>query len=314
MNKPIIAVYTTKATDLVEPQFNSPYFALAYADLFKFLIQKGAQPIVIYDAEKNYLGDSECSKYWRADLKNGKIVYEKVDQPVKIDVLYDKSRFPFSDLLKINPDELTVITNDKYRSYLFAPSFHAKSFLLRDQDDLRVFSLVYSAQKVALKELDSCGGERVFVGELADYDNRLNFPLLAQEFIDTSGGVKGLTNGLHDVRIGLFNGKLICGLLRIPKQNSLISNFCYGGTARVLKTSEVPSELIEKTVILDRRLGIDAPRFWCADWGFDKASGKWKIFELNASVGLHHESQTGPVANEFLELLADGLLESAQRK
>jgi glutathione synthase/RimK-type ligase-like ATP-grasp enzyme len=309
--EPVIAVYVYNASDESAPSFNNEYYALAYADLFRFIIKKGGQPIVVYEAERNYNGNGEFSRWWTVESDGEKISYKLSDGTIKADVLYDKYRFSFDDLVKINPAEIMDICNDKYLSYLFAPDIHANSFLVNDKKQMDVLGLSHSNVKIAIKELDGCGGGRVFVGEARDYDDSLNFPLLVQEFIDTSGGANGLADGVHDVRVAIFNGEVIHGRLRWPmKKGELRSNFSLGGNVRSLFVKEIPSELIEKAKELDKRFGVTAPRFFSADFGYDGKN--WKLFELNSASGVVHASEDGEAANEFLELLAEKLIESAK--
>ncbi len=250
-------------------------------------------------------------------LVDGKVVYRRLDEVFKVDILYDKNRFPMSDLPKLNPDVFREICNDKYLSYLFAPDLHSRSYLLRNESELKTFRMGHNGVRLALKELDSYGGQKVFVGQFEKYGDDLEFPILAQEFIDTSGGIPanegGLTDEMHDVRVGLFDGKPICGLLRIPAKGSLKSNMSQGGSVRELYVREIPQELVKKTAVLNERFGVDGHRFFSADWGFDKVSGEWKLFEMNDTPGLSHCSEEGPAADEFLELFAERLVRSARK-
>lgn len=309
---PIIAVNSSNASDAEAPKFNSDYYALAYADLFARIIRMGGQPVVVYESESNYLGEGRFRTGWFARMEGERVIYEKVDDEFVVDLLYDKNRFPFEDLRKINPNSMLKICNDKYLSYLFAADDHAKSFLVENEAQLEMFLRSHDGEKVALKELDGSGGVAVYVGLANDYQKTLRYPLLAQEFIDTSGGVAGLASGVHDVRVGMFSGEAIMAYLRVPQAQELRSNQFLGGTGRAVRVEDIPGELVELTRKLDRRFGTREPRFFAADWGFDDKTKTWKLFELNGAPGLEHESEDGEVANEFLEKLAEKLIESTK--
>jgi glutathione synthase/RimK-type ligase-like ATP-grasp enzyme len=309
IKKPTLAIYTSTATDSTPPVFNDDYYAKAYAELFRNLIKLGAIPIVTYDAEKTYFKDGIFKQSWLVQEQDGKISYVKTNEPVKVNLLYDKNRFPFSDLPKINPDRIKSICNDKYLSYLFAPDMHASCYLIESLDQLDALRLSHQRTKIALKELDSFGGSKVFVGEMKNYKNYLSFPLLAQEFIDTSSGFANLASGIHDIRVAIFNGKVIHGLIRWPsKKGEFRTNLSLGGKVRALFICEIPEKLISLSKELDKRFDIPSPRFFSADFGYD--GSRWKLFELNNMPGLAHESEDGPAANEFLQLLAEKLIES----
>lgn len=301
-----IAFYISAADATTAPTFDSPDNAQGYAQLFRELITRGTEVFVVFDANNNYLQDGYFKQGWRAKLENDTILYEKIDNEIHVDLLYDKHRFPFDDLPKINPHNISEVCNDKYLTYLFAPDFSATSFLLENEAQLQIMRAKYNDKKIALKELRGYGGEKVFVGNLRDFPGNLQFPLLAQEFVDTSGGFSDLVKGIHDVRIGICNGEIIHGLLRWPaREDELRTNLHLGGELRALYVSEIPEELTSIAHELDRRFGVDTPRFFSADFGFDGTS--WKLFELNSSPGIWSRETFGPANDEFLSLLAENI-------
>jgi glutathione synthase/RimK-type ligase-like ATP-grasp enzyme len=307
--KPVIAVYTSSATDEKAPDFGDEHHRLAYQQIFTNLIKLGAKPIVVYGAETHYAGNAKFNSYYLPELKNHEIVFHKVDEDIKSDFLYDRARFPYQGLYRLNDNRMIQVCRDKYLSYLFAPDMHARSFLITDKKQLDTFWLSHPTERVVLKQIDSYGGAAVFVGVEAEYKNTLMFPLIAQEFVDTSGGYKNLTSGYHDVRVALYDGDPIYGLLREPPQDGFISNLMFGGTIRALGISEIPPEVIDKAKILDKRFHEPTPRFFSADFGFDGSD--WKLFEMNDSTGVVHSSVVGPAADDFLWLLSKKLYESA---
>lgn len=307
-----IAFYISAADTHTAPAFDSPDNARGYAQLFRELLTHNAEVFVVFRAEENYQQNGKFKQSWRAKLEKDTVIYEKNDHEIHVDLLYDKNHFPFSDIPKINPDKISEVCNDKYLTYLFAPDFSATSFLLENEVQLQVLRAKYNDKKIALKELRGYGGEKVFVGYLRDFSGNLQFPLLAQEFIDTSHGFSGLVEGIHDVRVGVFNGEVIHGLLRWPAhENELRTNLHLGGKLRALYVSEIPEELKSIARKLDERFGIDAPRFFSADFGFDGTN--WRLFELNASPGIWSRETFGVANDEFLSLLAEKIVESAKR-
>ncbi|MCL2444989.1 ATP-grasp domain-containing protein [Candidatus Saccharibacteria bacterium] len=305
-----IAIYVSTATDTQPPTFNTPDNALGYADLFRFIIKHGGQPIITYDADSTYLGNSRFNQYWIAELANDQISYKKIDSEITVDLLYDKNRFPYSDLKKLNPDKIKQICNDKYSSYLLSPDMSSTSFLINTPEQLDTLRATYSQQRIVIKELDGLGGEKVFIGNLANYHNNFNYPLIFQEFIDTSSGLPDLANGIHDLRIALFNGQPIHGLLRYPTNpDELRTNLYLGGKVQALFINQIPTDAIKLAQEIDRRFQTDSPRFFAADFGFDGQN--WKLFELNNMPGIWSKRLYGDANDEYLELLAKNLVSSA---
>ena len=92
---------------------------------------------------------------------------------------------------------------------------------------------------VVLKPLSESGGKNVRIAK-----KRSAFPkikigqdYIVQEFIDSSKGIPGLTEGAHDLRVVLVNEKIIYSHIRKPKTNCLLANVALGGTI-----SPVPSK------------------------------------------------------------------------
>lgn len=311
--KPIIGIYTGSATDDLSPSFFKEYYLQAYAELFKSIINKGSSVVVVYDAENTYQGQAEFSKYWSV-IKNESedISYEFKNDKIKVDFLYAPKTFPYDDIEKINPRLIQEVCDDKYKTYLLASDMHAPTYLIENRDSLDVFLLSHRDKKIALKQLTSHAGKAVFVGVANDYQNNLQFPLIAQEFIDTSGGYENFVEGPHDVRVVLFNGDPIHGLLRQPPQDSLVSStVSNGGKTRALFVDEIPAQVIEQAKKLDDKFNIDSPRLFSADFGYD--GEQWKLFEANSSPALALESVDGPAAKEYIELLSSKLVMCARK-
>jgi hypothetical protein len=313
MNRPVVAIYfdNTYFSDN-QLTFIDDYYKEAYENLIKTIITNGVDVIITHDAQTNYLTDFQFKSYWSADLDNNKVTFhEVIDRPQSFNLLFDKGQFPFKIDKKINVDKISHISRNKYLSYLFAPDFHAQSYLLADEIQHDIFLELHKDKVVVLKEVTGHGGKQVYVGSAKNYTRNLTLPLLAQCFIDTSDGFPGLAEGVHDIRVALFNGHPIHGLVRQSALGKLKSNFSEGATVRALFIDEIPKDLIERTQEIDRRFDVNTPRFFSADWGFDKNEKTWKLFEINSAPGLALKKIDGPAANEFTNLLAEKLAESA---
>jgi hypothetical protein len=80
-----------------------------------------------------------------------------------------------------------------------------------------------------------------------------------------------------------------------------------------LDISRIPPELVEKTHELDRRFSSRSPRFFAADWGFDRNLNDWKLFELNGFPGIANPLTDGDAARQYIQLLAQGLVNAARK-
>jgi glutathione synthase/RimK-type ligase-like ATP-grasp enzyme len=308
---PKVIFYTTYANEETPPHFKLSY-RLANEQLLHNLISKGAHVFIGYNAKDNYLGDFRFAKTWRVTEYQDGIHYTIENTATKFDIVYNNAS---GDLLEKIPDSRKInstfvknVFNNKYLTYLFAPDFQTKTYFIENELSFHSFKMTKLDQQFAIKEIYGSGGKQVFIGTVRDYDYSLAFPLIAQEFVDTSGGVPDLTTGTHDIRVRIFNGKVIGGSLRIPPEG--VTKITAGNTPQALLAEEIPLELKKKTQLLDKRLASDTSRFFAADWGLDKETNQWKLFEMNAAPGLPHESEDGAAANQFLDLLAKCIVDS----
>lgn len=310
-----VGIYISPVNPEIGPQFmNSEYYQTAYRDLVRRITDLGAEPILVHSAEHTYKGNGVFSEYWTANFESGEAEFVRHEAPITLTFLYDKARFPGTDIKVVNPPLIRDLAGNKYLSYLFAPEYHALTLLARDQQELDIVRLGWDAEdrRVAIKELDSNSGDKVFVGNFDDYDEDFEFPLIIQSFIDTSAGVEGLIDGMHDVRVALFNGEVIHGYLRRPGEGTLKSNMQYGGESRALYIDQIPKELIEIAKSFDERLKHLGDRYYAADFGYN--GKEWKLFELNAYPGLANVKKDGEAVKEYMQLLAEKLVECAGKE
>lgn len=314
MSKPTIAIYFDEAYfENDQITFIDDYYKAAYCDLIEQILSKGVNVIITRDAAKNYIPDFQFKSYWQASADNTSVSLNRVeDRPIQFDLLFDKGQFPFSMDRKINPDRISTVARDKYLSYLLASDFHPKSFLLTSQPQQDIFIETHKEAVIVLKELAGFGGKQVYIGRASDYQHNLSFPMIAQHFIDTSDGFPGLAGRSHDIRVALFDGEPIHGLVRQTAEGSFKSNFSEGGSVRALFVKEIPQELVRMTQAIDVRFNTSSSRLFSADWGFDKATQSWKLFEINSAPGLALNSVDGPAADEYTKLLAENLVRSVQ--
>ncbi len=307
-----VGMYLVRFKSDAGPVFKKEYYKNAYEDLFRRILSLDAEPVLVQNAEETYQGNGTFSVYWTVSIENDQIVYKKHDTPITLGFLYDKARFPFEDMKVLNPKIIRDITGNKYLSYLFAPQYHAETFLIRSELDLCAARLGWDLadRRVAIKELDSNSGSKVYIGEFDDYDSSLEYPVVLQAYVDTSGGIEGYADGMHDMRVGLYNGDVVHGLVRFPGEGSLKSNMQFGGGARGIRVDLLPPELVAIAKELDTRLEQFGDRFYSVDFGYD--GKEWKMFELNAYPGLSDWRTDGEEIKGNMQLIAEHLVESAK--
>jgi len=309
-----VGVYVAPITTTPGPNFKSDYYREAYAYLFRLIKDMGAEPIIVHSAKQTYKGNGLFTEYWTVSFVDEKPVYTKHEEEIQLNFLYDKSRFPFDDMPMINPRVIRAITDNKYLSYQFAPEYHPLSFLVQNDDEMTAVRLGWpdgGNAFVALKELVGNSGDQVYVGPFNEYKSNLSYPLIAQHFIDTSGGYENLAEGRHDMRVTAYNGTIINGQLRVPPKDGLLANIQFGGPSTLLPLEKIPPELVTIFTELDSKLEKYGDRFYSADFGYN--GKEWLLFELNAYPGLSVTDDPQAPPAHYMRKLAENLIESARK-
>ena len=107
--------------------------------------------------------------------------------------------------------------------------------------------------------------------------------VMVQTFCDSSGGIPGLVDGTHDLRVTLVDHAPITTMLRTPATGKLLSNVSQGGTEKWPSLAEIPSEALAMATAIDRRLA----HFGNSIYSIDMVSTPYgyKLIELNSRPG-----------------------------
>jgi len=241
----------------------------------------------------SYRGSMQFSNGWQ--FVDGELT--AVATPIQADLIYNKSQFGAlvsdpNDLV-INPPAFDDIARNKWTSYQALREFCPITYQINNGNWREVFDKI-PTNRVVLKPELGFGGTGIHVA----IKSELDFPKLgltdayiAQEFIDSSGGIPGICSGYHDLRILLFGGQPKLAFLRQPKAGSLLSNVSQGGTATAVEISQVPEQIIASAAAIDQRFGAFYPRFYSAD--FFVQNGRPYLVETNTQPGFPHPDVEG---------------------
>jgi len=240
---------------------------------------------------KTYKGNGIFDGVWK--FNQGK--FSKISKEVKLDLVYDRSggvKFPpekDNSLVWVNERNFKLLAWDKWATFREIGEYMPQTFMVEDRKDLPEILSQIKGDRVVLKPFNGLKGIGIFIGPK---EKALDFKFdgkysryVAQEFVDTSGGIPGIAHGMHDLRIVVVNGKPVWCHVREPADGSLLANAAQGGSLTEVDYEKVP-ESIKKVVqkvseIFSKK--FDNP-IYSLDFGVDK-SGKPRIFEINDQMG-----------------------------
>jgi glutathione synthase/RimK-type ligase-like ATP-grasp enzyme len=240
--------------------------------------------------KKTYEGKSIFNGAW--EFKGNK--FEKKDDKIKLDLIYDRTggvTFPpeESNLKVFNNREFKLLCWNKWLGYKEIGEYMPKTFWVGDKDSLAKVIPQIKTDWIVLKPFNGLKGIGIFIGPK---EEAINFEFIgkdpkyiAQEFLDTSRGIPGITNGLHDLRIAVVNAKVVWCHVRVPIEGTFKSNAALGGNLTEIDYSKVPESIknIVNKVIPKFKEKYNNPSY-SLDFGVGR-DGVPKIFEINDQIG-----------------------------
>ncbi len=260
-----------------------------YVRLLELCRNKGWEVYVL--TGKTYQGNGIFNGVWR--FEDGK--FAQVLTPTKIDLVYDRSggvKFPpekDKSLIWVNRRDFKLLAWDKFATSKVIGEYMPQTYDIGSKEDLPEILSKIKTDWVVLKPFNGLKGIGIFIGSK---DNALEFEFdgkynhyVAQEFVDTSGGLTGITSGMHDLRIVVVNGNPVWCHVRVPVDGSFLANAAQGGNLTEVEYNNVPQSIKEvvKKVSTIFTSNYDNP-LYSLDFGVDKG-GRPYIFEINDQMG-----------------------------
>ena len=245
-----------------------------------------------------YEGKGRFAKSWRFQdscvVDNG---------PLQADVVFDKGCFTPDDFDPVfNCRAVNRICTDKWETYGIFEAQSPFSILVQSKAELSDALARIPTDFKVIKPVSGLQGEGVRIGMPDDLmANGVDMPVIVQEFLDSSGGIPGIVEGVHDFRITLLNGDVICALVRKPPPGQLVAAISRGATMSVIERSTVPQSLLDMAMLVDRQFEGYGQRLYSVDMAMTPDGPR--IIELNSRVALR-ENKTHPDFQRLKQLLA----------
>lgn len=261
--------------------------APVYKRLLEFCQHRGWQAFVL--TRLTYQEKGIFKGGWL--LKKGK--FRRLTMPVKINLVYDRTGgldFPpkkDSGVIFVNQRRFKLLCWNKWLAYQEIGEFMPKTFWVGGKENLPTVLAKIKSDWLVLKPHNGLKGIGIFIGDKKKalaFEFSQKFPeYIAQEFVKTSGGIKGITTGSHDLRVVITNGRPIYSQVRRPPAGTFF-NISSGGKIKQVDYFKKVPELIKKVVELI------APKFcqkydnplFSLDFGMGENGPK--IFEINDQI------------------------------
>lgn len=307
-DKPTIVIFC-ESMRLGDQPFNEEYYWFAYQDLLLALKERGMD-VYFASGDDSYLGAGNFSVAYTVDhetsLRDVRTVHD-----VHADLVFDRGDFKGTDMPVLNHPSLLRIAENKVETYKRFGRFQPFSVICENRADVEAAFDKIQGDMIVVKGAVSFGGHDVFIGRKDEVLSQVPevYPLLVQEFQDTSAGVPGGVSGVHDIRLSVCGGEIIGYYVRQAKAGSLLSNVSQGGRMVFYGVDKVPAKARAMAMQIDEEYK-DHPRYYSSDFMYTPDG--WKLVETNTYPALLPKTD-GPEAVDTLNRLADYLVEVCRR-
>ena len=306
---PTVAVYFS-GRDYHDDPFDKHDYRKAYADLGEMNVDSEADFWIVRHRE-TYLGQGDFAGGWRFSWGQ----FKREERTVHAHVVLDKKEDDHdpivwdADTRVINDPALHALTM-KDATYATFPDVSPRSIPVSTAEQLTEALAALPGDMAVAKPTQAAAGRGIVIAQKADIDPRsVQYPAVAQEFLDTSVGIPGIAEGVHDLRIVIVGGEVGLAYVRTPAPGSLLANVAQGGSLRLLEPGEIPEEALAIARRIDRELEQFPYRWYSVDVA--RSPVGWRLIELNSPAGLTSR-KWGAGVDRYYRLLADLLVRAAR--
>lgn len=314
---PKLAIYFSEP-GVNDYPFNDPYlgrhFFEAYCWLSDRLKERGIETYVVRG--DCYLGEGRFKSGWKlVDLES-----VEVNEEFAVDLIFNrdsKQTIPdIRDCRLLNDPDFDQLCVDKLETFKVFKEYSPRTGILADFAEYQslVDGFVDQADDlIVLKRNFDCGGHGIYIkpaNEVAEdlYDDWSG--IIIQEFLDSSMGIPGLVEGMHDLRVNVVNGEPKIAFLRMPAEGKYLANLSQGGSSLELELDQVPEAVMELVDGVSDYVGQHyGSHLFSAD--FMNSQKGYKLIEINSRPGILSDAVVKnwrSFNGALVEMLADELL------
>ena len=228
----------------------------------------------------------------------------KMVSDIRPDLIYDKTKsgaeaYQAKELIGetysfINDLNFTKIIDNKFVTSLIFPQWSKKNWFVKTEADIRKLLPELQSSKIVIKPISESGGKGVHIIDKKDLaDLVFCGENIVQEFIDSSGGIPGISNKAHDLRLVFAGDKLVYAYIREPMDGSFLANVSQGGILTIVPVENIPSSLSPIIQAVNETFRSFSNRIFSIDIMFDEYLNPW-IVELNSMPGLFFTAEEKP--------------------
>lgn len=225
--------------------------------------------------------------YWEFENE----VWRYVEAVLTPTVVLDKTELDFALLPKkmqlsekylvINPWELDLLASDKLLTETAFSEYAIPSRMVRTRAEALTAMDELGGDEFVYKPRLGHGGKGI---QFCTRDSAQELPndtlALMQPVIDTSAGIPGICDSIHDLRIVWIDDEPKVAFVRFPAPGGRLCNLSQGGSAKEVPLADLPQSLLPIFEGLRTKLSRFHSVMYSTDFFFD-AAGTPYLIEIN---------------------------------
>jgi glutathione synthase/RimK-type ligase-like ATP-grasp enzyme len=308
--KKVLILFGKSDWESIAP-FSNESFQASYECLYSLAKQNGIQmyraSYAWYDYNKhifNYAWTYEDESGWKRVFNiQPDLIYDKTKAGMEV---YYKKELIAKQYRFVNNLRFTYMLDDKLITSMIFHKWSKKSWIVNNPEKLKNTLPKIRTRKFVIKPISESGGKDVQILRKEEALEKVTFSndYIIQEFIDSSSGVPGVSENMHDLRLVFINDKLSYSYIREPEEGNYLANLSQGGSLFIVPRDKIPSSLDPIIRCANKVFETFNPRIYSIDFMFDENKRPW-IVELNSMPGLYFTPQEKPHMLElYKELIA----------
>lgn len=231
------------------------------------------------------------------------------------DAILDRSAglyFPKENISSkvLNEISFKKLCADKFATYKYLGELVAKTFLIKNQKDFQKNIKNFSNNElVVFKPVDGMQGKGIVI-DVASNVRKVELEdgqkYILQKFVDTSAGIEGIVEGLHDLRVVIVGGEIVWCHVRRPKVGTYLANVALGGSIEEIEINRIPSYILDAVHkiqnMIDNKYNMP---LYSIDFGVSDKTPY--VFELNDQIGFPRASMKNK------DFFIDNIIKSLER-
>lgn len=195
----------------------------------------------------------------------------------------------------INDTRLLDIATDKVLSYEMFPQLIPYTVAVNHENleaevarlhNMQVTDADLSNHILFLKPRFGLMGDGIHILEKDTPLPDIEGEYILQLFLESCNGIPELgIESRHDMRLFIYNGKVVQFKVRMPREHGFVCNHTYKGDTSYFELEELPESVASFAEEIDKSFCYMYPRLYSIDIGFSK-NENIRVYEFNTMPGL----------------------------